>query len=455
MDEKKLIQTTLSEAFFVIAVILICLGACIIHFQMAPHVPILTVFAFLCLWGRFKGYSWDDIHQGIVKGIEPGIVPIIIFMLIGVLIASLISAGTVPTVVVYGYKIISARYLPLIAFILCMADGMTIGSSFTTISTMGVVLITLGRMSGVPDELIAGAIVSGAFFSNNMSPLADIPNLCTGIGKISLPQHLKSLAKSAIPTMVITIIIFAFLGGGNNVTGTEFNEIAQSLDKYFFVSPITLIPLILIFVCSFKRWPAIATLLTGIVSALIIYVLFAPNASWENIPNLIMGGYVSTSGVEQIDHIFSRGGLMSMMGSASMIILALAMGGLLVKLEIFSTVVKHIEGFVKSQVSLVIATAIGSILTNMLIGEQYLSVVLPGQTFKPLYEKMNIPTTVMTRTLADAGAAFNSIVPWSVIGTFIIGTLGLADASYILYSFYPVLLPIVSILLSLVESYRK
>lgn len=455
MNAKKQNRISLIEAIAVIIIILICLGAGIIRFQMPPQVPILLVFALLCMWGKIKGFSWDDIHKGIIKGIEPGIVPLIIFMLIGTLVASLIAAGTIPTVVVYGYKIISAKYLPVTAFIICIAEGLTIGSSFTTISTMGVVLITLGRISEIPDAYIAGAIVSGAFFANNMSPLADVPNLCSAIGEIPLSKHLRNLAKSTLPVLVISIIIYVILGGSANEVSGGIAETIQSLNKFFFVSPITLVPILLIFIASWRKLPAIASLLIGIISALIIYVFFAPNSSLQNVANLVMTGYASNTGLETIDKIFSRGGIMSMMGSASMIILALGMGGLLVKLEIFSTVIKHIEHFVKNQTALVIFNSVGCILTGILIGEQYLTVVLPGETFKPLYKKMNIPMHVMTRTLSGAGAAFSSIVPWSVAGTFIIGTLGLSNVNYIFYAFYPMLIPISTIILSFIKNEKN
>lgn len=452
MNGKKQNRISLIEAIAAIIIILICLGAGIIHFQMPPQVPILLVFALLCMWGKIKGFSWDDIHKGIIKGIEPGIVPLIIFMLIGTLVASLIAAGTIPTVVVYGYKIISAKYLPVTAFIICIAEGLTIGSSFTTISTMGVVLITLGRISEIPDAYIAGAIVSGAFFANNMSPLADVPNLCSAIGEIPLSKHLRNLAKSTLPVLAISIIIYIILGGSANEVSGGIAETIQSLNKFFFVSPITLVPILLIFIASWRKLPAIASLLIGIISALIIYVFFAPNSSLQNV---VMTGYASNTGIETIDKIFSRGGIMSMMGSASMIILALGMGGLLVKLEIFSTVIKHIEHFVKNQTALVIFNSVGCMLTGILIGEQYLTVVLPGETFKPLYKKMNIPMHVMTRTLSGAGAAFSSIVPWSVAGTFIIGTLGLSNVNYIFYAFYPMLIPIYTIILSFIKNEKN
>ena len=456
-EEKKTPHVSLGEALLIVVILLACLGGCIIYGQMPPHVPIVLVFGLLSFWGRWKGFSWDDIHGGIVNGITPGIVPLIIFLLIGVLVSSLIAAGTVPTIVVYGYQIISPNHMLISAFLISALVGVTVGSSFTTISTMGIVLMTIGTLMGVNPIYVAGSVVSGAFWANNLSPLADTANLCAALGKLELTDHLKNLLKTCIPTTVITLAIYMMLdGGGKALESNAFDSMVTSLSGSFLISPIALIPVAVILICSWRKLPAIATLLLGVLTSLIIFVVFAPGQGHlQMIPKIVMSGYVSNVGIETVDKLMSRGGLMSMMGSASMIILALGMGGLLVKLEIISTIVKNLEKFVTSLPKLVLSTAIGSIMVNVLIGEQYLSIVLPGETFKPLYKKMEIDSSVMTRTLADAGSAFNSLIPWGVSGTFIVGTLGLQGADYVLYSFYPMILPIMTIIVSIIESKKS
>ncbi len=450
-------RTTLLESVLILVFLIGCLGSCIIIGHMPPHVPILMVFVFLCFWGKWKGYSWDEIHKGISEGIAPGIVPLIIFMLIGVLVSSLIAAGTIPTIVVYGCEILSANHFLVMSFLICLVVGITVGSSFTTISTMGIVLMTIGTLMGIRPEYVAGAVISGAFCANNLSPLADTANLCAAIGDIELVTHLKSVFKTALPTAIICMVAYTFLdGGAANMDAGLIDGMVEALKGAFLISPVALLPIVVILVCSWRRLPAIPTLLLGAITAFGIYGIYHPSTDQLMlIPQYVMTGYVSNVGIETVDTLLSRGGIMSMMGAASMIILALAMGGLLVKLEVVNTLVTHLSHLVTSGTKLVISTALGSLLINFSVGEQYLSIILPGSTFKSLYKKLNVDMPVLTRTLADSGSAFNAVVPWGVSGTFIVGTLGLSSTAYVLYSFYPLLTPIVTIVVSALTMDKK
>lgn len=450
-------RTTLLESVLILFFLIGCLGSCIIIGHMPPHVPILMVFVFLCFWGKWKGYSWDEIHKGISEGISPGTVPLIIFMLIGVLVSSLIAAGTIPTIVVYGCEILSANHFLVMSFLICLVVGITVGSSFTTISTMGIVLMTIGTLMGIRPEYVAGAVISGAFCANNLSPLADTANLCAAIGDIELTTHLKSVFKTALPTAIICIAAYTFLdGGAANMDEGLIDGMVGALKGAFLISPVALLPIVVILVCSWRRLPAIPTLLLGAMTAFGIYGIYHPSTDQLMlIPQYVMTGYVSNVGIETVDTLLSRGGIMSMMGAASMIILALAMGGLLVKLEVVNTLVTHLSHLVTSGTKLVISTALGSLLINFSVGEQYLSIILPGSTFKSLYKKLNVDMPVLTRTLADSGSAFNAVVPWGVSGTFIVGTLGLSSTAYVLYSFYPLLTPIVTIVVSALTMDKK
>lgn len=440
---------SLIEAFCIILFLICCLGVCIIGWQMPPHVPILLVFSLLCFFGHLKGLSWDDVFDGIVKGISPGIIPLIIFLLIGVLVSSLIAAGTIPAIVVYGCDMLSASHFLVLSFLLTVLVGITVGSSFTTISTVGIVIMTIGGVLGLNGALVAGAIVSGAFLANNLSPLSDTANLASAIGDIDLVRHLRNVFKSALPAGVITVIIYAVMDmQGHVAKSASLTNMAEALQHAFVISPVTLLPVIIILICSLRRMPAIPTLLLGIISSLVVYGVYNPTSEkLFLIPGFIMNGYVSNVGIPSVDKLLSRGGILSMMPAASMIILALSMGGLLVKLQVISTLVNCLSRVVNSAFRLVLSTALGSILINVAVGEQYLSIVLPGETFKPLYRKMGLPMSTLTRTLADGGAAFTALVPWGVSGTFIVGTLGLHDASYVLYSFYPILAPVMTVII--------
>ena len=317
--------------------------------------------------------------------------------------------------------------------------------------------MTIGTLMGIRPEYVAGAVISGAFCANNLSPLADTANLCAAIGDIELVTHLKSVFKTALPTAIICMVAYTFLdGGAANMDAGLIDGMVEALKGAFLISPVALLPIVVILVCSWRRLPAIPTLLLGAITAFGIYGIYHPSTDQLMlIPQYVMTGYVSNVGIETVDTLLSRGGIMSMMGAASMIILALAMGGLLVKLEVVNTLVTHLSHLVTSGTKLVISTALGSLLINFSVGEQYLSIILPGSTFKSLYKKLNVDMPVLTRTLADSGSAFNAVVPWGVSGTFIVGTLGLSSTAYVLYSFYPLLTPIVTIVVSALTMGKK
>ncbi|MHC9533524.1 Na+/H+ antiporter NhaC [Dellaglioa sp. L3N] len=435
------------EALGVLIVIFGILSYFIIGQQMTPHVPILLAFTVLMFYGKIKGFSWDEIHDGIVEGVKPGIIPIIIFLLIGVLVASWIAAGTIPTIMVFGFKIISVRWFLPTVFVTCSIVGLTVGSSFTTISTIGIAFLGIGGILGYNSAMTTGAIVSGAFLGNNISPLSDTTNLASGIGRVNLFDHIKNEFWTVVPAAIISLVGFVVIG--RMPQGSSLGKIAEMskiLENHFWVSPITLLPVLILLIFAWKKVPAIPTLLTGSIVAIGLNIINSSHITAARIGYIVMNGYVAHTGSKDIDSLLTRGGITSMLGSVSLIILALALGGLLVKFKIVTTLINKLSKYVNNIGRLILVTAISSIGINFLIGEQYLSIILPGETFKETFEKNNIDKKYLTRTLADAGAAVNSLVPWGVSGTFISGALKINPFEFLPYAFFPILCPIITIL---------
>ncbi len=444
------------ESLIILLLLLSTLGYLIIFQKLSPHVPILFVFMLLLFYGKIKGFSWEEIQDGIISGISSGIIPIIIFILIGVLVSTWIMAGTIPTIMVYGFKVISVKFFLPTVFIVCSLVGVTVGSSFTTISTMGIAFLGIGHILGFNNAITAGAIVSGAFLGNNISPLSDTTNLAASIGEVNLFTHITNIMWTAIPGFIISIIGYTLIGTPKNspkLNGLE--EMINALNSNFNISIISLLPLIFLFLFAWKKVPAIPTLLFGATIAIILSIINNPSLNIQKISNTIMNGYIAHTGNKNLDNLLSRGGIMSMLGSACLIILALALGGLLIKFEIISTLIDKIKDFVNSAPKLIGITALSSIMINILVGEQYLSIILPGKTFKDSFGSIGLSNKYLTRTLADAGTAVNAIIPWGVSGTFIMGTLKVDTLSYLPYAFFPLLCPIITIILGLTLKYKS
>lgn len=443
------------ESLLVVICILIILGYLIILKSQSPQVPLLVSVIVLMLYGFIRGFGWDNVMSGIEEGIKPGVIPLVIFLMIGVLIATWIYSSTIPTIMYFGFKIISVKFFLPTVFIVCSLVGLTCGSSFTTVSTMGIAFMGIGVALKINPGLIAGAIVSGAFFGANTSPLSGTTNLAAGVGEIDLYDHIKSLLWTDVPAWIISLILFSIMGmGHSNASLKTIDVMTSELQHGFWISWWTVLPVLLLLVMAWLKVPAVPSLAFGSFFAVIIGWLHNP-IKLNTLANYIMNGYVAHTGSKSMNELLSKGGISSMLSSLALIIFALALGGLLIKFNVIGALIDGMEKFVNSVGRLVLATAITCFGVNFLVGEQYLSVILPGESFKKSFEKMHLPATYLTRVLNDAGAAVNSIIPWSVSGVFISGTLQISPFKYIPYSFFPITVPILTIIVGFILGHRK
>lgn len=442
------------ESLAVIIGILVILGYLIIFKGQSPQVPILVSVIVLMLYGFLRGFGWNNVMSGIEDGIKPGVIPLVIFMMIGVLIATWIYSSTIPTIMYFGFKIISVRFFLPTVFVVCSLIGVTCGSSFTTVSTMGIAFMGIGIALKINPGLIAGAIVSGAFFGANVSPLSGTTNLAAGVGEIDLYDHIKSLVLTDVPAWLISIVLFSFTG--MNHSNTSLKTIAvmtDQLQKSFWISGWTVLPVLLLIVMAWLKVPAVPSLAFGSAFATLIGFIHQP-IRINTLANYIMNGYVAHTNSKTMNELLSKGGISSMLSSLALIIFALALGGLLIKFNIIGALIDGMEKYVNTTGKLVLMTAITCFGVNFLVGEQYLSVILPGESFKSSFDRLKLPRVYLTRVLNDAGAAVNSIIPWSVSGVFISGTLQISPFKYIPYTFFALIVPILTIIVGFVLGHR-
>ncbi|MQS76711.1 Na+/H+ antiporter NhaC [Companilactobacillus halodurans] len=443
------------ESIIVVIIILIILGYLIIFSGQSPQVPLLISVVSLMLYGIIRGFNWDEVVGAIEEGIKPGVIPLMIFLLIGVLIATWIYLGTIPTIMYFGFKIISVKYFLPTVFIVCSLVGITCGSSFTTVSTMGIAFIGIGSALKINPGITAGAIISGAYFGANVSPLSGTTNLAAGVGEIDIYEHIKSLIWTDLPVWGVVLIGYTLLGFGHkDVSLEKITIMTQQLQNGFWISFWTVLPIILLLVLAWLKVPAVPSLAFGSFFAVIIGWLHRP-IKLNTLAKYIMNGYVAKTGSKTMNVLLSKGGIDSMLSSLALIIFALSLGGLLIKFHIIGSLIDGLGQFINTAGKLVLMTAITCVGVNFLVGEQYLSVILPGESFKDSFDKMNLPRTRLTRTLNDAGAAVNSIIPWSVSGVFIQGALQVSPIQYIPYSFFPLLVPFFTVFVGFILEHKK
>ena len=458
---KKLINKSepilgLGESIIVLSIILGILGFLIIGQHQEPQAPLLIAFVVLMVYGRLRGFTWDTIIDGMRTGLRAGVDPLVIFLTIGVLIATWIFSGTIPTVMFWGFKIISIQFFLPTVFLVCTLVGIACGSSFTSVSTMEIAFIGIGTTLHFSPGLTAGAIVSGAFCGSNISPLSGTTNLAASTGEIDIYTHIKSLLWTDLPAWFISLIFFTLMGLHPKPASLHaINVMLDQLQNNFWISPWTMLPVILLIILAIFKVPAIPSLGLGALSAVILGWIHNPNISINSITELIMNGFVAYTPNKNINLLLSKGGISSMLTSLALIIFALALGGLLIKFNIIGVIITKIEESVKGIVGLTISAALTCIGVNLLVGEHYLAIILPGESFKEAFDHHNLPRTALTRVLNDAGAAINAVVPWSVSGVFIAGTLRVNPLDFIPFAIFPFLVTVLCILAGFVNVIKK
>ncbi|HLR60326.1 MAG TPA: Na+/H+ antiporter NhaC [Pseudogracilibacillus sp.] len=439
---------TLAEAIGMVIIMVILMSVSIIYYEAQPHIALLLAMLALIIYGLIKKISYKQLESGMVEGAKAGIAAVFLFFMIGILIASWMLAGTIPTLIYGGFELVTPKYFLAIIFVVTAIIGMSVGSSLTTVGTVGLAFIGISTALGVSLPMTAGAIVSGAFFGDKMSPLSDTTNMASSILDVDLFDHIKNMAWTTVPAFLISFVLFALLSPSISVTDfTKMDEFQNSLyDTGLINWYAALIPIIVLLFLSIKKVPAFLALTAGSFTAIIIS-LFTNPQPFGTILEILFGGYVSETGNEEIDILLTRGGMESMLFTIGIVLLALSLGGLLFSLGIVPRLLNSIENMLKTVKSVIMSSALTAIGINVLIGEQYLSILLTGEAYGSQYKKVGLDNINLARVSEDAGTVVNPLVPWSVCGVFITSVLDVSTLSYLPFAFFCLLSPIITVIL--------
>jgi NhaC family Na+:H+ antiporter len=413
-----------------------------------PHIPIFTsaiVAAVVAMTGL--NYSWKEIEEGIVDTIKMSMGAILILMIIGMVVGTWILAGIVPTMIYYGLKILSPGVFLLATLVICSIVSLATGSSWTTAATVGIALMGVGMGLGMPPHIIAGAIISGAYFGDKMSPLSDTTNLAPAMAGADLFDHIRHMIYTTGPSYIISAILFALIGmryAGGALDASGINMLLDGLSNAFTLSPILLLAPVLVIVIVVMKTPAIPGLFGGAVLGGLFAAMFQ-GAGMSDIIGALHYGYASATGIEAIDSLLSRGGMDSMMWTVSLILCAMTFGGVMEKTGMLHAVAEQILKLAKNTGSLVVATIFTAVAMNLIAGDQYLSIVIPGRMYKSAFDERNLHPKNLSRVLEDSGTLTSPMIPWNTCGAYMITTLGIAPWTYVPYCFLNILNPLVSI----------
>jgi NhaC family Na+:H+ antiporter len=412
--------------------------------------------------GISNGYTWKELERGIVHGISLSLGAVLILLIVGSLIGSWILAGIVPTMIYYGLSLLTPSVFYAAACAICCFVSLATGSSWTTAGTVGVALIGIATAQNLNIGMAAGAVVSGAYFGDKMSPLSDTTNLAPAMAGTDLFTHIRHMMWTTTPSILIALLLFAVIGA-TAATPSDTGSVAaiqQALGAQFNIGIHLMIPVVLVLALVVGRMPAFPALLIGSLVGCLFAILFQQEAvaryvGETDLPRslvLIKGAWISlfdgyklTSGNAALDELLSRGGMSSMLSTVWLIVSAMMFGAVMETTGMLQRIAATILGAVRGTGSLIAATLATSFGMNVIASDQYIAIVLPGRMFRAEYQRRGLHPKNLSRSLEDAGTLTSALVPWNTCGAFMAQTLGVATFAYAPYAFFNWINPLVAL----------
>jgi NhaC family Na+:H+ antiporter len=408
-----------------------------------------------------QGNKWQDILEGIVKSISSAMAAILILMLIGALAGTWLISGIVPALIYYGLEILNPTIFLFAAVIVSAIVSVATGSSWTTAATVGIALVGIGQAMGIHDGVVAGAIISGAYFGDKMSPMSDTTNLAPAMAGTDLFTHIRYMAITTVPSISITLLIF-LIWGFTIDSGAKMESIAlvqEAITSKFHISLwLFLVPAVVIGMII-KKVPALPALLTGTILGGVLAVVFQPDivlgiagkseASFYGFyEGVIRAMYTETSvatGNAMVDDLLSAGGMFGMMNTIWLILCAMIFGGTMETAGMLQRLAHSIIQYAHSTGSLVASTAVTCGFINVTASDQYIAIVVPGRMFADTYKERGLAPENLSRTLEDSGTVTSVLVPWNTCGAYHAGVLGVATFAYLPFAFFNLISPLMTI----------
>ncbi len=440
----------LYEAILSFGFLIAIMAASISIYGADPHIPMLVGTMFAAIIAMKIGYSWDEIQKSMFDGIYQALQAIIILAIIGVLIGTWLLAGVVPSMIYYGLGILRPSIFLVATVIICSITSLATGTSWGTAGTIGIALMGIAKGLGIPAPIAAGAIISGAYFGDKLSPLSDTTNLAPAVAGTDVFTHIKFMLPNTIITYGITLVLFLFIGfrfKGMAADLSSIEAIRNGIASSFKISPLLLIPPLAVIVSIAFKVPAIPGIAIGILLGAIEAAIFQ-GATLGHLLEASYDGFLSQTGIEMIDELLTAGGLTRMMPSISLTIIAMMFGGIMEKTGQLEVIVNTILKKVKSATGLITTTILTCIFSNMTMPEQYISIVVPGRMYASAYKEQGLHPRTLSNALESSGTLTSALIPWNTCGAFMKSILGVSALQYGKWAFFNYLTPIVVILLS-------
>ena len=464
---KQIKSPTILQALFPIIFLVVLLTINVSVFgddALSGSIQIVLILssAFASIIAFNLGFTWLEIQKGIVKSINSSIPSILILFLVGSLAGSWLLSGIVPAFIYYGIQILNAKIFLFAACIICIVVSLATGSSLTTSATIGIALIGIGRALDISDGLVAGAILSGAYFGDKMSPLSDTTNLAPAMAGSDLISHIKYLSLTTVPSIIISLIIFIILGLNisDNIGSNNAEIISNSILDKFYISPILFIVPLVVIILIYNKIKAVPALFVGVILGSVFALIFqsnlvleVSNSSSNSWKALFSGTMISLYGSisidvsnEMVSKLLSSSGMFGMLDTIWLVICAMIFGGVMEKAGFLKKIISIILNKIKSTGSLISSTAGTCMFFNLTASDQYISIVVPGKMYSSIYKEKGLAPENLSRTLEDSGTVTSVLVPWNTCGAYHASVLNVATLTYLPFCFFSLISPIMTIL---------
>ncbi|MEQ9301068.1 MAG: Na+/H+ antiporter NhaC [Cyclobacteriaceae bacterium] len=466
MDKEKH-QPSLLEAFIPIIFLIILLSFNVSVFgddalAGSNQIVLILSTAVAAVVATRLGYNWNELQEGIVKSISSAMTSLLILLLIGSLAGTWLISGIVPAMIYYGLQILSPGIFLFAACIVCAIVSIATGSSWTTAATVGIALIGIGKALGISEGLIAGAILSGAYFGDKMSPLSDTTNLAPAMAGTDLFTHIRYMAYTTFPSITISLILFLIIGFTSGSDGAISNTavMLSAIDSKFNITGLLFIVPIVVVVLIVRKTPAIPALLAGILLGGVFALIFQPdivrevagisgstlNVMFVGVMKALYGSVAVSTDNEMVNELLSSGGMYGMLGTIWLILSAMAFGGVMEKAGFLKRIASAVISMVNSTGSLVASTVGTCVFFNVTASDQYLAIVVPGRMYADIYRERGLAAENLSRTLEDSGTVTSVLIPWNTCGAYHSTVLGVGTLAYAPYCFFNIISPFMTIL---------
>jgi len=470
--QKRVIKSpTMLDALIPIIILIIMLaGAVLLYGGDAVGGPfqIALILAGMVagLVARKNGYTFEEVSKAAVNGVSIAMGAIFILLAVGSLIGVWSMSGTIATMVYYGIQFLSPHWFYLASVVITALVALGIGSAWTVVGTLGVGLIGIAIAIGADPAITAGAVISGSYFGDKMSPLSETTNLTPAVAGTDLITHIKAMMATTVPSIIIAMALYAIIGLRADIQASiDLTHALDSISAIFDISLWTLLPLALVVVLAFMRFPPTAAIILGALLGGVIAAFMQPQVvlDFVNDPNLstpaamikgtwsaMANGFAIDSGSAVLDDLFTRGGMASMLGTVWLIISAMAFGGVMEFSGLLARLIQPLIKRAQHDRSLLIYTGLTAIGINVIAADQYMAIVLTGNMYRDVYKRRGIAPQTLSRQVEDTATVTSPLVPWNSCGAYMSATLGVATMAYFPFAFFNVINPIISFLYAMI-----